>query len=67
MEEGKLYTENITGINDFGVLMEILLVYKEASTTFLEGLYHIKKIHTKRVSNCNGFVKDKKINTIKVK
>jgi polyribonucleotide nucleotidyltransferase len=56
---GATYTGKITGIQNFGVFVEIL--------PGLEGLVHVSELHTERVRNCEGYVRSMSLEELTVK
>lgn len=66
-EEGKIYTGKITGIQQFGVFVEILPGAEDGSYPGLEGLVHVSELARDRVRNCEGFIKSLGVESLTVK
>jgi len=66
-EMGKTYTGKITGIQKFGVFVEILPGAEDGSYPGLEGLVHVSELHVERVRNCEGFVRGMGVEELTVK
>lgn len=64
---GETYTGKITGIQRFGVFVEILPGPEDGSSPGLEGLVHVSELHTERVRNCEGFVRGMNVEELTVK
>jgi len=64
---GETYTGKITGIQKFGVFVEILPGPEDGSSPGLEGLVHISELHTERVRNCEGFLRGMNTEELTVK
>mmetsp|Transcript_33109 Transcript_33109/g.69678 ORF Transcript_33109/g.69678 Transcript_33109/m.69678 type:complete len:869 (+) Transcript_33109:37-2643(+) len=64
---GETYTGKITGIQKFGVFVEILPGSEDGSTPGLEGLVHVSELHTERVRNCEAFVGSMNVEELTVK
>jgi len=64
---GEIYTGKITGIQKFGVFVEILPGPEDGSSPGLEGLVHVSELHTERVRNCEGFVRSMGVEELTVK
>lgn len=65
--EGETYTGKITGIQPFGVFVEILPGPEDGSSPGLEGLVHVSELAMERVRNCEGFVKAMGVDVLTVK
>jgi polyribonucleotide nucleotidyltransferase len=65
--EGETYTGKITGIQAFGVFVEILPGPEDGSTPGLEGLVHISELARDRIRNCEGYVKSLGVDVLTVK
>ena len=64
---GETYTGKITGIQKFGVFVEILPGPEDGSTPGLEGLVHVSELHTERVRSCEAFVRSMNVEELTVK
>jgi len=64
---GETYTGKITGIQQFGVFVEILPGPEDGSSPGLEGLVHVSELHTERVRNCEGFMRSMNVEELTVK
>lgn len=64
---GETYTGKITGIQKFGVFVEILPGPEDGSSPGLEGLVHVSELHTERVRNCEGFLRSMNVEELTVK
>jgi polyribonucleotide nucleotidyltransferase len=65
--EGETYTGKITGIQAFGVFVEILPGPEDGSTPGLEGLVHISELARDRIRNCEGYVNSLGVDVLTVK
>jgi len=66
-EVGKIYKGKITGIQNFGIFVEILPGAEDGSTPGLEGLCHVSALHTEHVRNCEGFVRGLGVDEVEVR
>ena len=64
---GETYTGKITGIQKFGVFVEILPGPEDGSSPGLEGLVHVSELHTERVRSCEGFLRSMNVDELTVK
>ena len=64
---GETYTGKITGIQKFGVFVEILPGPEDGSSPGLEGLVHVSELHTERIRNCEGFLASMNVEELTVK
>jgi polyribonucleotide nucleotidyltransferase len=65
--EGATYTGKITGIQAFGVFVEILPGAEDGSYPGLEGLVHVSELSRERIRNCEGYVKSMGVEELTVK
>jgi polyribonucleotide nucleotidyltransferase len=64
---GQYYEGKITGIQSFGIFVEILPGPEDGSTRGFEALCHISDLAIERVSTCEDFVSTLGVDTFKVK
>jgi polyribonucleotide nucleotidyltransferase len=64
---GEVYEGKITGVQNFGIFVEILPGPEDGSTRGFEALCHISELSIERVTTCEAFVSSLGAETLKVK